>query len=136
MRTLRHFGGGLPPPLPATPPSKSTPLLTPFEWNGYCWSWQRPATQQVARMDVQSLCCILGRRYSGPSIASKTQVTLRRWQSLRSQERSLPGDIANPETMYPGPKQFSRRGHHGAGTLSEAKTGHKFTGLAAMPAWK
>jgi hypothetical protein len=48
----------------------------------------------------------------------------------------LAGDIAKPETMCPGPEQFSRRGLRGAATLSEAKTGHKFTGFAAMPAWK
>jgi DNA mismatch repair protein MutL len=34
-------------------PKRNEDLLTRFEWNGYCWNWQKLATQPVARMDVQ-----------------------------------------------------------------------------------
>ena len=71
MRILRRCVRGSLPPSPAIRPSRSIRLSTRLEWNGYCWNWQRPATPQVAPMDVQSLCCIPGRISSGPSIESK-----------------------------------------------------------------
>ena len=42
MRILTRCGRALPPPLPATRPSRSIPPLTRHVWNGYCWNLQEP----------------------------------------------------------------------------------------------
>ena len=71
MKTLPHCARASRPPSPAMLPSRSIPHLTRDVWSGYCWNLQKPNTQPVARMDVLSLCCILGKRSSGPSTESE-----------------------------------------------------------------
>ena len=71
MKILKRCARASLHPSPAMRRSRSIPHLTRHVWSGYCWNLQKRNTQPVARMDVQSLCCILGKRSSGPSTESE-----------------------------------------------------------------